>query len=103
MSVSSRVLVGLAAGLLAGAAISISGNSTLLKLVAIVEPLGTLWINAILMTIIPLVFSSLIVSVATTSSTRLIGRIGWRAILLFLILLSAGAVITALVMPSLCS
>ena len=59
---------------------------------AAIEPLGTLWINAIRMTVIPLVVSSLIVGVTSAPDMRTIGRIGGRALVLFLLVLfAAGA------------
>jgi hypothetical protein len=41
---------------------------------------GTLWINAILMTILPLVVSKLVVSLAGNGDSRAVGQAGWRAL-----------------------
>src|SRR5262245_19876008 len=101
MSLTARVLTGLLLGLGAGAAAHVSGQSTLLGLAGIVEPIGTLWVNAILMTVLPLVVSSLIVGVASTADTRLIGRLGGQAVLLFLAFAAACATFTALATPML--
>ena len=49
------MLVGLAIGLLGGIAIAVTRNATLLTLADVFAPLGTLWINAVRMTVIPLV------------------------------------------------
>jgi len=89
-----QVLVGLVAGLAAGVAISLS--PALHGVVPVVEPIGTLWINAIRMTVIPLVFSSLIVGVVAARDGRAIGRVGWRALVTFLAILFTGAIFTAL-------
>ena len=59
-------------------------------------PIGTLWVNAIRMTVIPLVVSLLITSVASMSDVSMIGRIGARTLAVFLAML-AGA--TALTIP----
>ena len=101
MSLTARVVSGLALGLAAGAAINASRHPTLLTLASWIEPVGTLWVNAILMTVIPLVVSSLILGVASTDDPRLIGQLGGRAFLLFLLLVCASSGITALVAPSL--
>jgi proton glutamate symport protein len=76
MSLTTRVIAGLALGLAAGAAAHFSGHPLLLGVADLVEPIGTIWVNAILMTVIPLVVSSLIVGVASTADARAIGRLG---------------------------
>ncbi|WP_157216036.1 dicarboxylate/amino acid:cation symporter [Flavisphingomonas formosensis] len=50
-------LLALAAGLATGFAIRGSGEPALLALAAAVKPLGTLWLNALRMTLVPLIFS----------------------------------------------
>ncbi len=80
-----RVLVALIAGLALGVGASVSDLGALTTLVHWIEPLGTLFINAIRMTIIPLVVSSLIVGVTSAPDTRTIGRLGGRALLFMLV------------------
>lgn len=101
MSLTTKVLIALTLGLALGMGISATGNTTLAGLVPIIEPVGTLWINAIRMTVIPLVVGSIIVGVTSAPDARTIGRIGGRALVLFLVLLLAGGVFTALVAPPL--
>jgi len=100
-SASARVAIGLVAGLSLGVAIEATHNPIALAIARDIEPAGTLWLNAILMTVIPLVVSSLIVGVASTSDSRLIGRIGWRAIVIFILCSLASASLTAILAPSL--
>ena len=69
-----------------------------LEVVTWLEPVGTMWVNAIRMTVIPLIAASLVVAVAS-AEPALVGRLGTRALLVFLALLAAMAVITALVAP----
>lgn len=97
MSLTSRVLLGLAAGLAAGIAVSAWPSPTLLSLVAAVKPIGTLWINAIRMTVVPLVVASLVVGVASAPDLRTIGRVGSRALVVFLAILVAGVIVAILV------
>jgi len=101
MSLTTRVLAGLTLGLAAGAAAHVWGQPLLLGLAAALEPIGTIWVNAILMTVIPLVVSSLIVGVAATADARLIGRLGGQAILLFLLFAAICAAFTAVTAPPL--
>lgn len=84
-----------------GILISVAGSPTLSALVPIVEPLGTLWINAIRMTVVPLVMGSIIVGVTSAPDARTIGRIGTRALVFFLVVLVAAAVFSAVVTPPL--
>lgn len=99
MSLTSRVLLALAAGLLAGLALSATNPAIAHPIVAIIEPIGTIFINAIRMTVIPLVVASLIVGVATSTSGRSVARIGGRGILIFVALLALSGIVGALVAP----
>jgi proton glutamate symport protein len=104
MKLTTRVLLALVVGLAVGSAVAASGSPTLIRAVAWLEPIGTLWVNAIRMTIVPLVVSLLVVGVASGDSLRIVGRLGGSALLLFLgILIAAGlfsiAVSRALLAP----
>lgn len=101
MSLTTKVLIALAAGLATGIGISASEAPAARALVPIIEPLGTLWINAIRMTVIPLVVGSIIVGVTAAPDARTIGRIGGRALILFVVLLVAGATFAAVISPPL--
>lgn len=101
MSLTTRVLVALVAGLAAGLAISVSASPVLHTAARWVEPLGTLWINAIRMTVIPLVMGSLVAGIASAPNPRAVGRVGMRALAFFLATLLGAAVFAALVSPML--
>lgn len=94
-------LVALAAGLAAGIAISACRSPLLHTCATALEPLGTLWVSAIRMTLIPLVVSLLVTSVASFSDVRSLGRLGARTLALFVALLAAVAVFAALAAPPL--
>lgn len=74
-------------------------SATAARIVSIFEPIGTAWINAIRMTVIPLVVPLLIVGVAGADDTRKAGVLGARAFGLFLAFLIFFAAMTALVAP----
>ena len=99
MSLTTRVLIALIAGLGLGLLVSSTGNPALLATARWIEPLGTLFINAIRMTVIPLVVGSLIAGIAAAPNPSALGRVGVRAFLLFLVTLVAGAIFAALVAP----
>jgi Na+/H+-dicarboxylate symporter len=90
-----QVLLGLVLGLAAGIGASISNAPWLRALPPAIEPLGTLFINAIRMTVIPLVVSSLIVGVGGSSGARSVGRLAGRSVALFLVAISLAAVFSA--------
>ena len=100
MSLTVKVLLGLVGGLIAGFGIGAVDIPILNTAASWIEPLGRLWVNAIRMTVIPLVGSLLVVGVVGTD-VRAVGRIGTRAIALFLSLIAFAAVLTALVTPPL--
>jgi Na+/H+-dicarboxylate symporter len=99
MSSAARVLTGLIAGLAVGIGISRLAEPTLLAIPSAIEPVGTLWINAIRMTVIPLVVSLLISRIASETPAS-VGRIGGRALLLFVLFVAGAALFTAAIAPS---
>ena len=96
MKESTRVLVSLAAAIGGGALIAASGSKPLIDAADALAPIGTLWVNAIRMTVIPLVVSLLITGVASATDLGAIGRIGGRTLVVFVLLLAA---IAAIVIP----
>lgn len=101
MSLTARVLVALVLGLAAGLIVLAHPTPALLKVVSVVEPIGSLWINAIRMTVVPLVVSLLITGVASCSNMRVVRGIGWRALASFLGLLVLFAAAGLLIVPPL--
>src|SRR5689334_12169711 len=101
MSLTTRVLIALVVGVAAGVAIAASGSPTLARGAMAIEPLGTLWINAIRMTVIPLVVGSLIVGITSAPDARSIGRVGRKAIVFFIATLFVAAAYAAIIAPPL--
>lgn len=99
MSLSTRVLLALAAGILVGLALSTTDASIARTTVAAIEPVGTLFVNGIRMTVIPLVVSCLVVGIATSSSGAVVARVGGRGIVVFVALLVAAGAMGAVVAP----
>jgi proton glutamate symport protein len=96
-------LAALVVGLVGGAALAKASPDAAARVARVLEPIGTLWINAVRMTIIPLVMSMLIAAVASSDSLRSLGRLGGTAIVFFVAMMSAVAIYTALLVPPLLS
>lgn len=96
MKESARVLIALVAAVLLGILIAASHNDSLIRVADAIAPIGTLWVNGIRMTVIPLVVSVLITGVASVSDIKSIGRLGGRTLVIFVLLLAGVAII---VMP----
>ena len=97
MKESTRVLLALLAAIVLGVVVAASQNAALISVTDAIGPIGTLWVNAIRMTVIPLVVSLLITGVASVSDIKSIGRLGGRTLLTFVLLLIG---VAALVVPS---
>jgi proton glutamate symport protein len=99
MSATLRVFAALVLGLIAGAAVLAWPAPGLLALVRIIEPIGTLWVNAIRMTVVPLVVSLLVAGVASTGGMHAIRTIGLRAVATFVGLLAVSAAVGLIAVP----
>ena len=91
-SLSLQVLAALVAGLAAGAAAQAWGLPGGEGTVAMVEGVGQLWLNALRMTIIPLVFSLLVTGIASIADAAATGRLALKAVLVFAVLLIGATV-----------
>ncbi len=92
------VLGSLAAGIALGAWIDSAGGETAHEIAAALESLGTLWLNALRMTVGPLVFAMLVSAVASVSDAMATGRLATRAIQWFgALLLLAGVLAVTIV------
>jgi Na+/H+-dicarboxylate symporter len=100
MSSTSRVLLGLAAGLGAGLALRAVEHPFAAAAVTWIEPAGALWLNALRMTVVPLVVSLVITGIAAASDAAATGRAALRALLIIVLLLSAGAIISVIISPA---
>ena len=100
MRESTRVLAALVAAILIGFGIASTGSANLLRAADFIAPIGTVWVNAIRMTVIPLVVSLLITGVASVADVKSIGRLGGRTLLVFLGLLIGTAAIVVPLAPA---
>jgi Na+/H+-dicarboxylate symporter len=99
MRSATWVLLALVVGLVFGAGAAAAHSTAPAGAVRGLEGLGQVWINAIRMTVVPLVVALVITGVVSTADTRRVGRLGAAAVPLFLAFLLAGGVFTLLVAP----
>lgn len=88
---------GLVGGLLAG--MFLSGTTFIDNVVEWTRPVGTLWLRALQMTIIPLVAALLVLGIVQLASAAKAGAAARRMLLLVFGVLVAGGVITAALLP----
>ena len=79
----TALAAGLGAGLGFGLLAAATGNPILTAVATGVRPLGTLFINAIQMVVIPLVVSVIFIGIARLGDLRKAGRVGGSSILFF--------------------
>ena len=90
-------LVGLVGGLLLG--LVLAGTSSEDAVLAVAQPVARLWLNALQMTIIPLVAALLVVGIGQMVATARAGTMARRTLLGIFAILAAGGVLSAVVMP----
>ena len=83
MALHTKILIGLLVGVIAGLAINWTLGGSHPNVVWIVsnitQPVGTVFLNLLLMIVVPLVFASLVVGVAGIGDIRKLGRIGLKS------------------------
>jgi DAACS family dicarboxylate/amino acid:cation (Na+ or H+) symporter len=101
MALHTKILIGLLVGVVGGIAVNQIGKSSGARFVAwtdwtiknFTEPIGQLFLNLLLMIVVPLVFSSLVVGVAGIGDIRKLGRIGLKSFAYCLIISAISVVI----------
>ncbi|CAN5567047.1 dicarboxylate/amino acid:cation symporter [soil metagenome] len=99
MSQATRILIALALGLALGIAGAAAFGGGIAGVTLFVQPIGTLWLNALQMTVVPLVVALLVTGIAATAEAARAGRIAARALILFLILLWSASILAAGLTP----
>ena len=99
MSQATRILLALAIGLALGisaaaAAPDFAGNAA-----NVADPIGTLWLNGLRMTVVPLLVALLVTGIAQTAEAAKAGAIAGRAIAWILSLMTLSAIVGAVFTP----
>jgi Na+/H+-dicarboxylate symporter len=100
MTFNTRVLLSLGAGLVVGAALQRIDPVLAARVSDVIAPVGALWVNALLMLVMPLVLASLVVGVAGAADATAIGRLGARAAIVFLVMVTITAAVAVAVVPA---
>ena len=82
LALHTRILIGLAVGVAAGVTVNLTFGGDHPRVTQVIEhftqPIGQLFLNLLLMIVVPLVFSSLVVGVAGIGDIRKLGRVGLK-------------------------
>ncbi len=83
MALHTRILIGLAVGVIAGVTVNYAFGGEHPRVVWVIDnitqPIGQLFLRLLLMIVVPLVFSSLVVGVAGIGDIRKLGRVGLKS------------------------
>ena len=76
-----------------------SGTTYALDAAALLKPLGSVWLNALRMVVVPLVVAQLVFTLALAGNASGVGRIASASFLVFAALLIIGGAVTITVVP----
>ncbi len=97
MALHTKILIGLAVGVIGGLAAnwSLGGDhpNVVWLVTNVTQPIGTVFLNLLLMIVVPLVFASLVVGVAGIGDIRKLGRIGLKSFAYCLVISGISVVI----------
>ena len=93
LSLHAKILIGLVTGATVGTVCNITiGSDNIQGFVkTVTEPIGRMWLNGLIMIVIPLIISTLSLGVAGLGDFKKLGRIGLITILSFLLLTALSA------------
>ncbi len=92
MSKTIIILIALVGGILLGV---VAGT----RFVEVADVVGTLWLNGLRMTVVPLVVALLITGIAQTADAARAGRLAGRAVLTMLAILWSSSLLAAVMIP----
>ncbi|MGZ8287221.1 MAG: dicarboxylate/amino acid:cation symporter [Allosphingosinicella sp.] len=97
MSQPTRILAALVVGILLGI---LTANAAFApQAILIADPIGGLWLDALRMTIVPLIVALLINGITASAEAARSGRLAGRAVILFMVVLWTGAIMSVFFTP----
>jgi Na+/H+-dicarboxylate symporter len=99
-SASWLTVAALIVGVIVGTMVGVWGSPEVKSATETLESIGVLWLNALRMTVIPLVFCLLVTGIASVADAAATGRLAVRAIVVFAVLLVVATIYVSVVMPA---
>ncbi|MDO5504909.1 MAG: cation:dicarboxylase symporter family transporter [Pseudoxanthomonas suwonensis] len=99
MSMTMRVLLALGAGALLGLVLAVASPSAAEAAAGFFQPIGRLWLNALQMTVVPLVAALVVLGINAASEAAASGRVARNALIVFVVVLSLVAAFAAVFAP----
>jgi proton glutamate symport protein len=103
MQLYTKILLGLILGAVAGFLANVAGITWLQNVLVSLEPLGTAFIRAITMIVVPLVVASLMVGTASLGDLAKLGRIGGKTIAFYMcttaVAVTIGLIVSNVIRP----
>jgi Na+/H+-dicarboxylate symporter len=99
-SASWLTVAALIVGVIVGTMVGVWGSPEVKSATETLESIGVLWLNALRMTVIPLVFCLLVTGIASVADAAATGRLAVRAIVVFAVLLVVATIYVCVVMPA---
>jgi Na+/H+-dicarboxylate symporter len=103
MQLHTKILIGLAAGVVVGALANIADLGWLTTTLTYLEPIGTAFIRLITMIVVPLIVASIIIGAASLGDLTKLGRIGGKTLAYYMVTtalaVTLGLVISNVVKP----
>jgi len=100
LSTPARVLIALLAGAAVGLLLAAFDHERALQVADAVQPIGRLWLNALQMTVVPLVAALVVVGINSAADAAASGRTARTAIVVFLVLLALSGTFAAIAAPT---
>lgn len=101
MSNTARVLLALVLGAAIGLVLALWDPALAERAAAFAQPIGKVWLNALQMTVVPLVGAMIVTGINTARNAAATGRTARTAIVVFVVLLALASALTALLAPAL--
>jgi Na+/H+-dicarboxylate symporter len=103
MSTTARVLLALLLGAAIGLGLAFWDPGAANAVAGFVQPIGKLWLNALQMTVVPLVAALVALGVNAASDAAASGRVARNSLVVFVVLLALAATFAAFAAPALLS
>lgn len=103
LSATARVLTCLLLGAVIGMGLQYWSPQAAATVVGVMQPIGRLWLNALQMTVVPLVATLVVLGVSAAADAAATGRTARNAMLLFVVLLTLAGIYTVFAAPALLS